>query len=286
MPNREVRVVVQMMLLVAQAGAADPGAAPASRPSLLAPLGTKPVAVPAQDYQLRRESNGDLVYEASGFTARIARDGSVSFHDRHLTLSLLPLILRPRGTRAPITSVPSLESIIRHHGEVPPPPSPDAVEASSIAYGARLPVPSVTPYRPDPREVCGPRDACFPGKPAVVISASGTFDLTDELLRLAGDDPYRFAKARFLASTSDLRVQLAVRAHAEDLRRSLVDLPSHLAGIACDEERSVAERHAILEALRAELDAGTAESRDASATIGRFLATLLRADGGVACPPR
>ncbi len=278
---------MQVLLFLAQAGAAgDPGAGVAPRPSLLAPIGSKPTVVPTQDFELRRGAGGDLVYEATGFTARISRDGSVAFHDRHLTISLLPLLLRPRGVRAPITSVPSLEAIIRNHGQVPPPPSPDAVEASSTAYGARLPIPSVTPYRPDPREACGYPDACFFKAAVVIVSVNGTFDLTDELMRLAGEDPYRFAKARFLSGTRDLRVRLAARAHAEDMRRSLVDLPARLAAIVCDEQRSLAERRAILEALRAELDAGSAEARDAGATIARFLAALDRADGGVACPSR
>ncbi|HEY6476438.1 MAG TPA: hypothetical protein VI456_07625 [Polyangia bacterium] len=284
-----MRVAAQVMLFLAQAaGAADPGAASQTpRRSLLAPIGSKPTLAAAHDYELRRVPGGDLVYEASGFTARIARDGSVSFHDKHLTLSLLlPFIPRARGLRGPIPSVPSLEAIIRGHGKVPPPPPPDVVEESSVAYGARLPVPSVTPYRPDPREACGYPDACVFAAPLVFVSVNGTFDLTDELMRLAGEDPYRFAKARFLAGTRDLRVRLAARAHAEDLRSSLVDLPSRLAAIACDDSRSVAERRAILEALRAELDAGSAEAHAAAATIERFLAALESADGGVACGPR
>jgi hypothetical protein len=276
-----------VLLFLAQAAAAgDPGAGVAPRPSLLAPIGSKPTAVPVHDYELHRDRSGDLVYEATGFTARIAHDGTVSFHDKHLTLTLLPFIPRARGPRAPTPSVPSLETIVRNRGKVPPPPAPDVVEESSIAYGARLPVPFVTPYRPDPREACGFPDPCFFDARVLFISANGTFDVTDELMRLSGQDPYRFAKARFLAGTRDLRVRLAARAHAEDVRRSLVDLPGRLAAIACDDRRSIAERRAILEALRAELDAGSAESRDADATIARFLATLDRADGGVACPSR
>lgn len=280
-----MRAAVGVLLFFAQAAAGgDPGAAP--RRSLLAPIGSKPTVVPAQDYELRRGPGGDLVYEAPGFTARIARDGSVSFRDKHLTLSLLPLIPRAGGPRAPTPSVPSVEMIIRNRGKVPPPPPPDVVEESSVAYGARLPVPWVTRYRPDPREACGFPDPCFFDARVLFISANITFDLTDALMRLSGQDPYRFAKARFLAGTRDLRVRLAARAHAEDVRRSLVDLPGRLAAIACDDQRSVAERRAILEALRGELDAGSGEGRDAGETIARFLAALDRADGGVACPSR
>jgi len=86
----------------------------------------------------------------------------------------------------------------------------------------------------------------------VFVSVNGQFDVTDELMRLAGQDPYRFAKAQFLAGTRDLRVRLAARAHAEDVRRSIANLPARLAVVACDDQRSVAERRAILEALRAD----------------------------------
>jgi hypothetical protein len=280
----------QLLLFLAQAAAAgDAGAPVAPRSFLLAPLGTKPTAVPAHDYELRRDRGGDLVYEAPGFTARIARDGSVSFHDRHLSLTLLPLIPHARGPRPPTPSVPSLEATIRNRGKPPPPPPPDVVEESSTAYGARLPIPTVTPYRPDPREGCGSHDACAFQAALVFVSLNGEFDLTDELMRLGGHDPYRFAKARFLAGTRDLRVRLAARAQAEDVRRSLVDLPDRLAAIACDDQRTIAERRAILEALRAELSAGSAEARQADAAIARFLSTLAgldRADGGAVCPGR
>jgi hypothetical protein len=281
-------VVVQMLLLVAQAAAAGDAGVASSIPrgSLLAPIGSRPSVAPLRDYELRRAPNGDLVHEARGFTARIAPDGSVSFRDRHLTLSLLPLLPRARGPRGPITSVPSLEAVIRNHGNPPPPAPADVAQESSIAYGARLPSPTVTPYRPDPREACSYPAPCFFAAAVVLVSVNGEFDLTDELMRLAGQDPYRFAKARFLAGTRDLRARLSARAHAEDLRRSLVDLPERLTLIACDDQRSEAERRAVLEALRAELDTGSPEGRDAGETIGRFLAGLERDGGGVACPPR
>jgi len=278
------------MLLVAQVAApGDAGVVSASatpRGSLLAPIGSKPTAVPRPDYELRRGPGGELVYDGAGFTARIARDGTVSFRDKHLTLMLLPLLPHARGPLGPIPSVPSLESIIRGRGKVPAPPPADVVEQSSTAYGARLPVPTVTPYRPDPREACSYPAPCFFAAAVVFISVNGQFDVTDELMRLAGQDPYRFAKARFLAGTRDLRVRLAARAHAEDLRRSIADLPARLAEIACDDGRSLRERRAVLEALAAELDIGSAEGREAGQTIGRLLAGLERNDGGIFCPAR
>ena len=58
---------------------------------------------PPDEYRLRRASDGsgDLVYEASGFYARVARDGAVRFRDRHVTnLQLLPFLpLAGRASR-------------------------------------------------------------------------------------------------------------------------------------------------------------------------------------------
>ena len=99
---------------------------------------------------------------------------------------------------------------------------------------------------------------------------------------MSGQDPYRFAKARFLAGTRELRAELGARAHADDLRRSMLDLPKRVQAIACDPTRSPAERRALLAALRTELDATTPEGRAAAEVIDRRLAD--EADGRLVCP--
>lgn len=278
-------------LLLVQVTAVDAGVASEGAParSLLSPIFRAPSTTPSNDYQLRRASDGsgDFVYEATAFSARIARDGSVSFHDKHLTLStILTLPFRPRTYRPPIMGVPSLEAIIRGHGTAPPPPSPDVQQESSVNYGARLPIPTVTPFRPDSREACRYPDPCFFAAAAVLVSVSATFDLTDELMRATGQDPYRFAKARFLAGTQELRIRLAARGHADELRRSIADLPERLTTIACDDRLTLAERRAILQALRTELDTSSAAGHEAQEIIGRFLEKFDRAGGALACTVR
>src|SRR6185295_7161290 len=117
----------------------------------------------------------------------------------------------------------------------------------------------------------------------LIVNATGAWDLTDQLMRTAHQDHYRLQKARFLAATRDLRVALAARAHADDLRRARGDLPRRLAEIACDARLTRDERRAILAALADEMD-GTADGRAAAAELRRFLSQRFDAPGGLACP--
>ncbi len=153
-----------------------------------APSTESPSGGPSQasaDYELRRtkDGSGDLIYDTTGFTARIARDGSVTFRDKHLTMSLA--LLPHLGGHAVPSGVPSLESILRSHGTKRPPPRPVSAEEQASLYGSRLPIPTVTPYRPDPREVCQYPQSCFFNASVFVLSIKGDFDLTDELMRLS-----------------------------------------------------------------------------------------------------
>jgi hypothetical protein len=279
--------LVHLTLAVVAAANVDAGAVSADKPlpirlQLLPPRPRDPNAPPA-DYELHRVKggSGDLMYEGPGFTARIARDGTVTFRDKHLSLSIA-LLAHPN--RQPIiTGVPTLESVLRGNGTKHE-PTPVSTEEQAALYGSRLPIPTVSPYRPDPREACQYPSPCFFYAPVLLLSVKGTFDLTDELMRLGGQDPYRYAKASFLAGTREMRARMAARAHADDLRRSAAGLPEHLETIACDGRLSAGERRAIIEALGAELDTSTAEGRAAAVEIAQFLERFGQANGGVTCP--
>jgi hypothetical protein len=124
-----------------------------------------------------------------------------------------------------------------------------------------------------------------PMKP-VYLSPMKPVRTTDELIRFAGQDPYRYAKARFLAATRELRVRLAARAHADDLRDSAAELPRRLQSIRCDDRLSLADRRAILLGLRSELEATSPEGRTAAARIDGALDDLDGPGGTASCPPR
>jgi hypothetical protein len=257
-------------------------AQPLARPLVAAPPANDPGGSPPDEYQLRRApgGNGDLIYEAPGFTASVARDGSVSFHPRHLNkVNLIPAL--PGG---PPIGVPTLQGTLRGLGRK----RGKAAEAprDPIADETRNPSTAISRYRPDPREICQYPRPCFFEDPVMLVGAHARLDLTDELTRFAGEDPYRYQKAHFLAATQEMRVRMAGRAHAEDLAQSRVELAARLRSIACDDRLRPSERRAIIQQLRAELDVASPEGHAQAAEIDRFLAELDRHDGGARCSVR
>ena len=254
-------------------------AASGKPPSLLAPLPTPPAAA-AEAYELRRaqDGSGDLLYRAPGFDARIYRDGSVRFTDRHMSFRFLPWL--PYRTNA---RTPTIQSLLRGALDKTAPASrtatgpgapngPNGAAGAVRAYDpAPVYVPAMSPFRPDPNEGCRYPKPCFFDAPVLLLSVAGTFDVTDELMRLGGQDPYRYEKARFMKGTGELRSRLAARAHADDLRDASDQLPRHLEEIAANPELTPGERRATIEALGREMDPATPEGRKARAVIDAFL---------------
>jgi hypothetical protein len=244
----------------------DPHPKPPSvlAPSVLTPSAGVSRTVPrSEDYPLRRapDGSGDLVYDSKAFSARIARDGSVTFRDKGILdinlLSFLP--------QAAPSNVPSLQSTIMGLARDRKVPTVDESKPTDDSY---LVIPNLTRYRPDAREGC--RECGVPLS-LLPLNVVGPFDLTDQLIRMNGKDPYRYEKARFLAITRDMRIRKAVDAHTETIRRAGEELPRHLVEIACDGRLTRRERREIIERLRAELDGTTPESRAASRQIEDFL---------------
>ncbi len=266
----------------ADAGAPPPGSAAPPVPSLLAPLPPKNQPQAERSYELHRakDGSGDLVYDAPGFQARIAPDGTPRFVDKHFSLlgplSFLAPLRPPRGRASLQSTFDDLlaRRKVRRGSLEDADPQPEPVPL----------VPVMSPYRPDPKEACTYPRACFFQAAVVLVGASGAFDLTDELMRLAGEDPYRREKARFLAATSKLRGGLAARALVENVRRATTELPATLEAIACDASRSVRARRATIEALREEMSGDTPAASAAAATIARFLEARFDGDRGVRCP--
>jgi hypothetical protein len=275
-------VTLALALSAAEPDAGVPAApARAAVPSLIAP--PRKSAPPAdRPYELRRakDGSGDLVYDAPGFTARIARDGTPRFVDKHFSLiapwSALAPSPPPRGQS-------SLQGLFVDLLARRPPRHGQPREADPAPEPVPL-VPPLATYRPDPREACTYPRPCFFEAAIVLVGATGAADLTDELMRLAHQDPYRYEKARFLEATSKLRGGLAARALAENVRRAKAELPATLERLACDGARSVRERRATIEALRDEMAGDTPEARDAAATIARFLEARFDGDRAVRCP--
>ena len=255
----------------------DPAKQPAAAPLSLLPAiigGTQ--SSPPETYTLRPagDGTGAQLYDGTGFSARVARDGSVTFSETRVSmLKLLEPYLPLRGPRTVPSLFGTIKSLARNRGV----PTADENAQTEDRY---LLMPNTTRYRPDPREACR---TCGRLLNPVFVYAGIRFDLTDELMRFNRQDPYRYNKAKFLAGTRDVRVRMAVKAHAENLKRALGDLPALLETIACDEGRSVAERRAVIEQLRKELDdtGASAEAHAATGTIDRFLSTRFEPEAAV-----
>jgi hypothetical protein len=272
--------VLAVTLALALSAQADAGAAPPANLLLIAPKKSTPPA--ERSYELRRakDGSGDLLYEAPGFTAHIARDGAPRFVDKHFSLIGPWSALKPSPLPQGESSLQGLLFDVLAHR------SPRRSQPRDVdpAPGPVPLVPTATPYRPDPREACTYPRPCFFEAAIVVVGAVGMADLTDELMRLAGQDPYRYEKARFLEATSKLRGGLAARALAENIGRAKAELPTRLEAIACDASRSVRERRATIEALRDEMTGDTPAAREAKDTIARFLAERFDGERAVRCP--
>ncbi len=261
-------------ILVAPAPAS---AAPAAPPATLFPLAPPADAPPPSAYDLRPAKNGSdtLVYEGPRFTARVSVDGTVTFS---AAKPAHPFWWPPFFPVAVDNGRPSLQSTLSSvlRGKKRP-----TVETDKVVDESFLIIPNVTRYRPDPRE--GSR-ASFQVMP-LLGNASKEVDLTDALMGLSGQDPYRIEKARFLTATRELRIRRAAHAHAVWIREATAELPKRLAAIAADQRLSVAERRAILEALAAEMDDSPA-GRDAAGRIRAFIAKDFAKDFAKDLAPR
>jgi hypothetical protein len=241
-----------------------PATAPTPAPPAAPPLIAAPPSPPAlTGYDLRRakDGSGDLVYEGPRFSARVAPDGAVKFgKGRPEHPFWWPPFLPERVDNGRPSLQSTLSAALRRNKQPP-------VESDKIVDESFLIIPNVSRYRPDPRE--GSRATFTPR--LAMVGAGLEIDLTDTLMLLSGQDPYRIEKARFLVATRDLRVRRAAQAYALSLREATTALPARLQAIASDTSLTVADRRAILEALADEMDDSPA-GRDAAARIRAFIA--------------
>jgi hypothetical protein len=105
---------------------------------------------------------------------------------------------------------------------------------------------------------------------------SGSFDITDMIMRGKKEDPYRHEKQAFLASTEGLRAQLQKKARAERLRGSLAMLPSHLEGIWFDRRLPAKRRRQLLFELWRDVADGDSDEGKAGAEARKIVESFVR----------
>lgn len=209
----------------------------------------------AASYGLRRSGDG-YVYASPNFEARVGRDGVVSFKAKRVkvgtVLSPFGDLARPKG--------PTLESTLRDRlGKRRRPPAEPVPEAT----------PTVSPGI-DWEYLCPRGSNCDTRPLPTLIQVRGNFDLTDEIMRGLGQDPYAAEKARFLSSTFEFRMRLAASARNENLRSALERLPERLDELWGDDRYSARERRRLLYELWSEMD-DSAEGQQGAATVMGFI---------------
>ena len=240
--------------------AAGPGGSPAAgagreaaRPSW-APT-AKPVQVSEEAYYgLRRSGNG-YVHEAPTFEAHVARDGVVTFKDKHASAAglffpfgALKDLPRPKG--------PTLESTIRGH-----------FDKRRRAPAEPATEPDPLPNRIDGEAICPQGSTCDKRPDPTLLQVRGNLDRTDEIMRARGQDPYAREKARFLSATFEFRMKLATEARKADMKSALEHLPERLDELWADTRYSPRERRRILYELWWETEATPSGERAAAAII-------------------
>lgn len=211
-------------------------------------------------YELVR-SGESYTFDTPHFVAKVARDGVVSFKDKHGSSSVVfPFFpFFPSIGKSPRPRGPTLESTLRDHfskrrrppAELPPQPAP-------------------LPRRLEQNEVCPRSSPCHWESLPLAIVVQGSFDLTDELMRRLGQDPYGLEKARFLSATFEFRIKLAIEARKADLKQAFETLPARLDELWGDERYSPRERRRILHELWYETD-GSPDGERAANIIRAFV---------------
>lgn len=196
----------------------------------------------------------------------------VTFKDKRGSISVpsLPFLGKP------LPQGPTLEGVIRDYlrnrrRRGPPSPPPE------------LEPPPALPRKLEQSEVCPPRSPCHVLPVPSSVEVRGGFDLTDEIMRAHGQEPYAYEKARFLSATFEFRIQMAIEARKADLKSSLAILPERLDQLLDDERYSVRERRRILYELWYETDA-TAEGERAARAIEAAIRRRLPCGSALAYP--
>jgi hypothetical protein len=235
--------LLALLALAPVSGRADPPAVPLGPTARSQPAG----------YQLKREEGHGWVYDGGAFVARIAEDGTVRFDDKRVSIGLalpVPLPLPP-GT-------PTVEGSLRKLV------NPRAQRRREVESA---PMPDRDPFHPQTAEWCTYPHPCHFQARVLLINVRGTADVTDEVMRIGRQDPYRSQKASFLSSTAAFRQDLAGRAAARARQQALEAVRARLVELERDPKLAPAQRRAAMEAMIADLDPDPAVAAPARALI-------------------
>ena len=234
--------MIRLVVLLLAAASPDAGAPRDAGIPLWAPRVQPPAATVEGSYGLRKWGRG-YFYDDAKFEARVAPDGTVTFKSKRISVALDQPWARNK-----------------HRPESPPIAERTARDPTSARRAPWLPPPEPAEggsRRQEPFEVCPPSSPCYVPPPSMrgtMISASGGFDLTDEIMRGLGKDPLARDKARFLSATFEFRMKLAIEERKQQMREALDTFPQRLDELWADTRYSLRERRHILHELWVEMD--------------------------------
>lgn len=236
-----------LVVLLTSSAAGDAGAMPSTD------------AAASDRYMLKRSTrDGTLRYDGHAWSATIFPDGTFKFDDHFVSDIQVRPPWRPIGRTAGPSLGAQLKALVTQGPASSPQPQPDRSPEPRV--------PRMSPYRPDPSEVCRYPEPCALSAPLLMIEVSGRIDFNDFLLRLSGKDPYRHEKARFLAVTQDLRLRLASEARRRAAQIALKSLDLDLERIVAS-TAAKGEKLARIEAIAADLDTQTEQGAAARALV-------------------
>lgn len=242
------------------------GAAPARAQAPNASAAS-PTAPERGHYELRSAANGTYFYREPGFSASIAADGTVTFHDASWTPQSRTFDLLTHAGKGAnqILNSPgeNWNDRLAYRGEVwkPEPwPVPLPAETRPTPYDLHDQAQAMDPMRPE-----------IPVAVPILADAGLRADLTDEYIRLMGNDPYGPQKAAFLAGTFDMRMQMAAQQHRANVRAAMTDLSRELTEIWNDPRYSVAERTGLIYLLWQDTSGNDPDARQARRMVEDFV---------------
>ena len=210
----------------------------------------------AATYALRKWGKS-YVWENAKFEANVGRDGVVTFKDKRIWLGSSRSAWKGKlrgGDSVPAARGAPLDPALSRRGPWLPPPAPPNEPTRKIP----------------PEEICPPGSTCYRLPNTTMFEVSGGFDLTDEIMRGLGHDPYALEKAHFLSATFEFRIKLAIEEQKLAMERALDQLPARLDELWSDGRYSARERRRILYELWSELDS-TPDGERAARLIDDFI---------------
>lgn len=172
--------------------------------------------------ELEAAGGGTYRAESSGFTAKINRDGTVKISDkRNFNVNV---------------ALPSPKAIGRGLAEWYKDPYAQTRDREREAEQGRVPSGAIDDEEEQRK------------RPKTIPLVSGSFDVTDWLMRLSGRDPYFAAKLSLLNRTREVRAQLATE-HRSELLRQVVAMVREQAALVWNDatQPAAARRRALFE---------------------------------------